>query len=170
MATFNFQRKIRLEPGGLGYLILCINSQKGYIGDLTLGVWTDKKIKNIQSSENLFKKAHTYRLKGIWVKENAGGSLSEENFYKNPQYEIETKAGGNVFIELECSEPYPLSICLFESQGKHITELDTASLNNVITNQVLTPDSAHLSVTLKPNSQYLLMPATYRPMQVRMNC
>ena len=81
-----FIRKITLLPSEKGYLLLCLNYDKGYIGNFDLTVNSNKKNFSIEDSSELRKLGYTHQLKGVWNKENAGGCMSELNFYKNPRY------------------------------------------------------------------------------------
>ena len=81
-----FYRTITLSPNENGYLLLCLNYDKGYIGNFELTVNSNKKNFSIEDSSELRKLGYTKYLKGFWSKENAGGCMSELNFYKNPRY------------------------------------------------------------------------------------
>ena len=84
--NLNFIRTITLLPNQKGYLLLCLNYDKGYTGNFDLIVNSNKKNFAIEDSSELMKLGYTYQLKGFWNKENAGGCMSELNFYKNPRY------------------------------------------------------------------------------------
>jgi len=155
-----YSREVLLKPNELGYLVICLNAEKGYTGTFKLTLLSDNLIDNLSDSSNIIKLGYPYNVKGSWAKENSGGCMSEMTFYKNPSYEITAYSDCLLFIELSSPEPHPLCISFFESDGKGITQLDAEVLNKVITNKYLTQEMTFLRTTLRKNSTYLLIPST----------
>lgn len=73
-----------LKPNALGYLVLCLNYEKGQTGKFQLVVESDKLIEDIKDASELNKLNYSHKIKGFWTKENAGGCMSELTFYRNP--------------------------------------------------------------------------------------
>jgi len=155
-----------LPPNDYGYLIICLNAEKGYTGSFKLTLFSDNRIEDIVDSSNMIKLSYPFNIKGCWTKENSGGCMSELTFYKNPSYEITAYSDCFVFIELSSGEPHPLCVSFFESDGKGVTQLDAEVLTKVITNKYLTQEMAFLRVALKKDSTYLLVPSTLNSTQV----
>jgi len=158
-----FSNEVNLKPNENGYLVLCLNYEKGYTGQFKLTVNSDEPIETIKDASDMMKLAFTHKMKGFWAKENAGGCMSELTFYKNPSYEIVPSEDCEIYVELTCMEPHPLCISIFESDGKGITEFDANVLNNVVTNAYLTQDMAFLRADFERGKTYLLIPSTFRP-------
>jgi len=68
----------------MGYLVLCLNYEKGQTGKFKLTIGSDKPIEDIKDASELLKKQYSHRIKGFWSKDNAGGCMTELSFYRNP--------------------------------------------------------------------------------------
>lgn len=72
-----FSNEVELSPNDNGYLVLCLNYEKGYTGKFKLDINTDEELESIKDSSEMMKLAFTNKVKGFWAKENAGGCMSE---------------------------------------------------------------------------------------------
>ena len=100
-----------------GYLVLCLNFQKGALGKFELTIQSDKPISEIKDNLDLVKKEYSCQLKQSWNKANAGGCVNEKTFLRNPKYEISVSGDCEAFIELSSPFSYPLGIYLIEYTG-----------------------------------------------------
>lgn len=155
-----------MYPNKLGYLVLCSNYEKGYIGSYKLTIFTQNKIPHIQDSADLMRLTYSLSARGGWSKSNAGGCTSDVTFYKNPTYELTAIEDCEVYIELSSQETHSLCISMVESRGKRLTEFDLEMLSEITTNTLATSELSFLRVHVQKDKKYLLIPSTTKPNQV----
>ena len=66
---------IRLKPNKYGYLLLCLNFKKGYLGKFQLEIFANKKDIKFKLGNKIFPDKEIYTNTGKWLIETAGGNI-----------------------------------------------------------------------------------------------
>lgn len=84
--NYFFYREINLKINTNGYLILCINYKKGYIGKFEISFFSDKKLQKIDTFQNYFQKKHNKIVESNFDIKNCGDLNVYELYNKNIWY------------------------------------------------------------------------------------
>lgn len=79
-----FYREITLLPNKKGYLLMCLNFEKNYVGDYELTLFSDHLLADFENFENYFG-VSCKTLYGCWNEFNCGGNFECDSFFLNPQ-------------------------------------------------------------------------------------
>ena len=153
-----------------GYLLLCLNYEKGYEGSYELCIESDDEV-SVISNNMLLKLEGMKEIEDIWDKNNSGGCCCEVSFYRNPQFSLKflennDNSDSNIrcYIELESPMEYPIGIYVLDCEGV-LLEDSLTRLIYVETNEMLLREINVLPIILKNNRKYTLLACTHKPDQ-----
>ncbi len=107
--------EVKLEPSKYGYLVLCVNYDKGMEGNFKLQINSNEQIGSyLKPFEEAYYLKETKKVEGSWTSDECGGCAQESSFHKNPQYLLRVRDPTRCLLELESEDAHPVGMVLFE--------------------------------------------------------
>ena len=166
--------EITLQKSELGYLIICFNVDKNFIGKTNLTILSNKNLKKIKDNKNGLENFKNEMKLSSKLKKGSGGHFNKPSFLFNPSFilkisnsqKIENK---KIFSELFIqSKVKPCSLYLYNTDKTSIFDLTNKELNNAFYNPAFLYEFNSLNKKLT-NGNYLIIPSTLNELENDLN-